>query len=153
MQRAEALRDLSREHHEALVLARRARSTATHMAGAEARTQCAHLLERWAVQFEPHFVREENTLLPALTQAGQTAPVALAQEQHATLRDLVQRLRSGDLQALAAWGEAMDAHVRFEERTLFPLAQTVLDPTVLTDVMNRTAHNPPSSPNPERQRP
>jgi hemerythrin-like domain-containing protein len=151
MQRAEALRDLSREHHEALVLARRSRTAASDPAGAQA--QAAHLLERWAVQFEPHFVREENTLLSALAQAGQTAPVALAQEQHTTLRGLVQRLRSGDLQALAAWGEAMDAHVRFEERTLFPLAQAVLDPTVLTDVMNRTAHNPPSSSNPERQQP
>lgn len=143
MQRAEALRDLSREHHEALVLARRARTTATQPDSAEAHAQRAHLLERWAAQFEPHFAREEHTLLPELTRAGQTAPVALAHEQHATLRHLVERLRAGDLQALAVWGEAMDAHVRFEERTLFPLAQTVLEPSVLTDVMNRSAHHSP----------
>ncbi|MFZ3127683.1 MAG: hemerythrin domain-containing protein [Rhodoferax sp.] len=143
MQRAEALRDLSREHHEALVLARHARATAGQTASAEAHAQSAHLLQRWTEQFEPHFAREEQTLLPALAQAGQSAPVALAREQHATLRGLVARLRTGDLQALATWGEAMDAHVRFEERTLFPLAQTVLEPSVLTDVMNRTAHPSP----------
>lgn len=142
MHRTEALRDLSREHHEALVLARRARSAGS----ADVQTQCAHLLKRWATQFEPHFAREEQTLLPALAQAGHTAPVALALEQHAALRRLVEHLHTGDLQALAAWGEAMDTHVRYEERTLFPLAQTVLDPSVLTDVMNRTAHHPPLIP-------
>lgn len=142
MQRAEALRDLSREHHEALVLARHARATAGQPTNAEAHAQSAHLLERWTAQFEPHFAREEQTLLPALDQAGQPVPVALAREQHAALRELVARLRAGDLQALAAWGEAMDAHVRFEERTLFPLAQAVLEPSVLTDVMNRTDHHP-----------
>lgn len=144
MQRSEALRDLSREHHEALVLARRARSTAGLAPSAQA--QCTHLLERWTAQFEPHFVREEQTLLPALAQAGQAAPVALALEQHAALRQLVERLRTGDLQALVAWGEAMDTHVRFEERALFPLAQTVLEPSVLTDVMNRTDHHLPLIP-------
>lgn len=143
MQRAEALRDLSREHHEALVLARRARATAAQPDSADAQAQAAHLLERWAAQFEPHFAREEHTLLPALAQAGQPEPVALAQEQHAALRQLVARLRAGELHVLAAWGEAMDAHVRFEERTLFPLAQTVLEPSVLTDVMNRSAHHSP----------
>lgn len=144
MQRSEALRDLSREHHEALVLARRARSAAGDTASAQA--QCSHLLERWAAQFEPHFACEEQTLLPALAQAGHPALVACALEQHAALRQLVERLRTGDLQALVAWGEAMDTHVRFEERTLFPLAQTELEPSVLTEVMNRTAHPLPFIP-------
>ena len=36
-------------------------------------------------------------------------------------------------------------HVRFEERTLFPLAQTVFDSSVLTDVMKLSAVHPISS--------
>ncbi|MHB1198952.1 MAG: hypothetical protein ACYCZ6_05225 [Polaromonas sp.] len=71
MKRSHALRELSREHHEALVLARHA---------------CA---------VEP------------------------------------------GSEAAQAWGDAMRAHVQFEERTLFPLAKSVLDLTVLGDLMTR----------------
>ena len=55
------------------------------------------------------------------------------------LRDLVERLQDGDSTALPAWGEAMLAHVRFEERSLFPLAERTLDLTSLADSMSRAA--------------
>jgi len=142
MQRFEALRELSREHHEALVLARRARDAAAEPHSAATQAQCAHLLERWAAQFKPHFALEEQTLLPALARAGQAASAAVALQQHAALRQLVERIRGGDAHALALWGEAMDTHVRFEERALFPLAETVLGPSVLADVMDRPAIDP-----------
>lgn len=145
MQRAEALKSLSREHHEALVLARRASATATDPHSNTARVQCIHLLERWTQQFEPHFMLEEQTLFPALEQAGHSELVAVALMQHAALRALVARLRQGDALALAAWGDAMDTHVRFEERTLFPLAQAVLEPTELADVMERSVLDRSSS--------
>ena len=139
MQRAEALKGLSREHHEALVLARHASATAANPHSAAARAQHSHLLERWAQQFEPHFALEEQTLLPALARAGHHAPAAIALAEHAALRALVECLRPGDALALALWGDAMAAHVRYEERTLFPLSQTVFEPTELTDVMKSSA--------------
>ena len=145
MKRIQALQDLSREHHEALVLARRACAAAADPHGPDAQAQRAHLLERWAVQFAPHFALEEQTLLPALERAGQHEPVATALAQHACLRDLMVRIGQGDLLALVPWGEAMATHVRFEERTLFPLAQSVLEPSELTDVMKRSASHPSSS--------
>ena len=138
MQRAEALKGLSREHHEALVLARRASATAKDPHSDTARAQRNHLLDRWAQQFAPHFVLEEQTLLPALERAGHAELVIEALMQHATLRELVERLRQGDALALAPWGDAMAAHVRFEERVLFPLAQEVLEPAELTGVMKQS---------------
>lgn len=135
MQRSEALKGLSREHHEALVLARRARATATDPHSDAARAQRHDLLERWAQQFAPHFALEEQTLFPALARAGHSEVVAEALMQHVALRELMERLRQNDALALAAWGNAMDTHVRFEERTVFPMAQAVLDPAQLTDVM------------------
>ena len=145
MQRAEALKGLSREHHEALVLARHACATAEDPNGVDAQAQRTHLLERWALQFAPHFALEEQTLLPALGRAGHSEPVVIALSQHNELRGLVERLRHGDMAALALWGEAMATHVRYEERTLFPLAQTVLEPSELTDVMNPSASHSFSS--------
>lgn len=145
MKRSQALRGLSREHHEALVLARRASATVDDRHSAAARQQRDHLLTRWAVQFEPHFALEEQVLLPALVAAGHGLPAAQAQADHTELRRLIECLRSGELQALAAWGDAMAAHVRFEERTLFPLAERVLNLTVLTDLLERSAPNPAPS--------
>ena len=145
MQRAEALKGMSREHHEALVLARHACATAADPNGVDAHAQRTHLLARWTLQFAPHFALEEQTLLPALKRAGQGEPVALALEQHAELRALVERIRQGDMSALALWGTAMDTHVRFEERTLFPLAQTVLEPFELIDAMKPSASHSSST--------
>jgi hemerythrin-like domain-containing protein len=145
VQRAEALKGLSREHHEALVLARRAIATVTDPHSAAAQDQRSHLIERWAQQFAPHFAREEQTLFPALKRTGHSEPVAVARMQHDALHELVKRLRQGDALALAPWGDAMDAHVRFEERTLFPLAQTVFEPSELTDVMKPSASRLSSS--------
>ena len=125
MKRAPALVPLSREHHEALVLARRACEPTREQA--EPGTLRAHLLRRWDAQFDAHFAREEAHLLPALAAAGEHAAVQEALQQHATLREAVARLRAGDLRALPAWGDAMREHVRWEERELFPLAERVLD--------------------------
>ncbi|MDD5325336.1 MAG: hemerythrin domain-containing protein [Polaromonas sp.] len=135
MKRSHALRELSREHHEALVLARHA--CAVEPGSEAARAQREHLLARWSEQFEPHFAREELVLLPALEASDNAGPAALALAQHNDLRHLVIRLQRGDPQALAAWGDAMRVHVQFEERTLFPLAESVLDLTVLGDLMTR----------------
>ncbi len=145
MKRVHALQDLSREHHEALVLARRACATAADPHGLDVQAQRAHLLERWAEQFAPHFQLEEQTLLPALERAGLHEPVATALAQHACLREMIERVRQGDVLALAPWGDAMAIHVRFEERTLFPLAQSVFEPSELTDVMKPSASHPSSS--------
>jgi hemerythrin-like domain-containing protein len=137
MKRSSALLGLSREHHEALVLARRARGADPRSEAA--REQRAHLLTRWDEQFEPHFELEEKVLLPALVAAGEARPAAEARMQHVGLRQLLERLRDGDMAALPAWGDAMLAHVHFEERALFPLAERTLDLTALSGSLNRTA--------------
>lgn len=149
MQRAEALKGLSREHHEALVLARHASATATDPQGVLAKTLRIHLLERWVQQFEPHFALEEQTLLPALARSGYSEVADIALVEHTALRGLIERLRQNDTSALAQWGDAMAAHVRFEERTLFPLAQSAFESCALTEVMNPSAS--PSNPSHQRK--
>ena len=125
MKRAPALMPLSREHHEALVLARRACEPSRPQA--EPESLRAHLLRRWDEQFEAHFTREEDHLLPALHSAGEPAAAQEALRQHRVLRAAIARLRAGDLAALPSWGDAMREHVQWEERALFPLAERVLD--------------------------
>jgi hemerythrin-like domain-containing protein len=123
MKRAPELMPLSREHHEALVLARRA----CEPGRADPATLREQVLRRWGEQFEPHFAAEEQVLLPALDAAGAGAEASAARADHAQLRALVQGLRAGAPGCLRAWGEAMRAHVQWEERHLFPLAEQLLD--------------------------
>lgn len=125
MKRAPALVPLARDHHEALVLARRAcKAGVDDPVFGELREE---VLQRWRDRIAPHFEVEERVLFPALAAAGGQTTVAQALHQHAQLRALLDGLLEGDATALAAWGAAMTEHVRFEDRELFPLAERLLD--------------------------
>jgi hemerythrin-like domain-containing protein len=125
MKRAAELVALSRQHHEALVLARRAREP--QRPGAQPQALRAHLIARWAAHFEPHFACEERVLLPALATAGAGEDAAAALAQHTQLRQLMQRIAQGELAALPLWGDAMQRHVKWEEQHLFPRAEALLE--------------------------
>lgn len=118
MTRDPRLQPLSRDHHHALVWARRlARVTTWTRAEGEA----LHL--RFEAELEPHFRVEEAILLPAL-RAADRAPLAdQVAAEHATLRALALRARVGDAAATCALGEHLSAHVRFEERVVFPACE------------------------------
>lgn len=137
MKRATALVPLSREHHDALVFARRAMAAASDAKMAKACRD--RVLAMWDETIESHLCTEEVTLLPALANVGAKDAAAMAQSHHDELRRLTRCLRDGDLTAIGAWGEAMRDHVHFEERELFPLAQRVLDLSALTGALDRPA--------------
>lgn len=137
MKRAPALVPLARDHHDALVLARRAaRAGKADTPVDELRRE---VLTRWQAEIEPHFAVEEAVLLPALAAAGALAEADETRRQHAQLRALTAALPAGDAAALAAWGTALLAHVRFEDRELFPLAERLLDLDALAPALHRPA--------------
>ncbi len=135
MKRLAALLPLSREHHEALVLARRACDPTRPDARPGPLRE--HLLRRWSESFESHFAVEEQVLLPALRAAGAAEEAGEALRQHDALRQCIARLRRGDLAALPRWGEAMRDHVRWEERHLFGRAEALLDLDALAARLTR----------------
>lgn len=138
MKRAPELVPLSREHHEALVLARRA----CEPQRADPAQLRLHVLRRWDAHFAPHFAAEEAFLFPALSAAGAADEADEARAQHAHLRALASRLRAGEAEALPAWGEAMRDHVKWEERFLFPRAEQLLDLASLGAALQRTEESP-----------
>lgn len=123
MKRSPALLKLSREHHTALSLALRI-ERATNAAAQD--VLLATLPALFRGELEPHFQEEEKALLPQLAQAGETARVARTLEEHRQIRDLVGRMTEGDRTSLKAFGALLKAHVRFEERELFVVAQRLL---------------------------
>lgn len=139
MKRSPALVPLARDHHEALVLARRAcKADADDAAFGALREE---VLRCWRDRIAPHFAIEERVLFPALAAAGAATAVERALDQHTSLRALIDGLPEGEATALAAWGTAMTEHVRYEDRELFPLAERVLD----LDALAPALLAPPSS--------
>lgn len=131
MKRDKSLAHLSREHHFALVIAKRARGAA----GEESRDRLvAEVIEKFAQDLESHFRVEEGILLPHLKRAGQGELVARTLMEHAHLRRLVGELAARDEETLHRFGDVLKAHVRFEERELFPVAESVLSPETLEEI-------------------
>lgn len=118
MKRSQTLIQLSREHHTALVLAKRAR---TNLPGSETTMRLmADFPARWNEELEPHFTKEERDMLPRLQSEGAGALADRLVEDHARLRALSARIIGGDPAALPEFGRLLADHVRFEERELFP---------------------------------
>lgn len=120
MKRHPELVGLSREHQRALQLgleAKRAVQANDIKTMQKFIHDCAEAFEK---EFEPHFQEEERDLLPKLQAAGEKALVQRVLDDHAKLRRLAAKLPNWKSHDLMAFSDCMMAHVRFEERELFP---------------------------------
>ncbi|OIQ92265.1 hypothetical protein GALL_257810 [mine drainage metagenome] len=145
MKRSACLAQLSREHHAALVLAKRAQRIGAD-SSETTRAFMAHAVASFERELEPHFRVEEGALLPSLADAGELDPVERTLAEHAELRRLAMRLREHDAASLRRFGDALEAHVRFEERELFALAESTLTPEALAEVERLARHHTPTPP-------
>jgi len=125
MKRSATLQPLSREHHTALTLAKTCEQAA--QSGDEDRVTktCQRAIRAFSEELEPHFCFEES-LLPLLhsTENSPLAQRTLAEHQY--LRALLDGLRQNSAVALDSFGKCLSAHVRFEERELFPVIERFL---------------------------
>lgn len=129
MKRSEALAILSRDHHHALVVAQRLRR-----AGAETvEAARGQFLAYWADEGRRHFQLEEELLLPAFASHSQGAardPLVLrVLSDHVTIRSWAAQLAATaapTVEALHQLGSELAAHVRLEERELFPLIEAAI---------------------------
>lgn len=126
MKRDPVLLPLSREHHTALSLARRCERAAQSGDAAMIAATCEEAVNALAGPLKSHFDTEENALLPLLQDAGAQRLVERTLAEHRQLHELRAGLLRMDVTALEAFGKAMIAHVRFEERELFPAIEARL---------------------------
>lgn len=140
MKRDPALRNLSVDHHHALVLARRASRVAAGEVDEPLDSLWTTVKEAFARELGPHFATEETLLLPALRALGEVELVARTLDDHRRLRELVSDERDDVRALLAQFGELLTEHVRFEERQLFECAQQRLSPTQLANIAEAGPH-------------
>jgi hypothetical protein len=132
-----ALHHLSLEHQEDLLLGRRLLEAST---GPEEQLQAVWevLRRRFHAEVQPHFLLEEELLLPALEALGEEALVARVWEEHEALRALVADEAWPLHIRLKKLGLRLLAHVRFEESQVFQLAARRLPLELLERIARRT---------------
>ncbi len=123
MKRITELHKLSADHHLGLVIARRAKLAVEGKEGYTVPGIWAEIEKKFPVELEPHFKIEEDYLVPAMEVAGEGAMIARLKEDHVLLRAAVKPGAERTAEALKAFAERLEKHIRFEERELFESAQ------------------------------
>ena len=126
MKRLQALIPLSHDHHHALVEARRLRRAADR--DDDPSGAAAAFVRFFRTSSVPHFREEEEALFPLVIDVEEArALLVQALLDHQYLHALVAALEAGrDVRAtMRELGERLEAHVRLEERQLFPLIERV----------------------------
>jgi iron-sulfur cluster repair protein YtfE (RIC family) len=125
MKRHPALQELSRDHHQALVVARQLKRADAH----DAEGARAVFLDYWERDGRNHFRDEEEILLPTLARFTEPHQPVVAGVliDHVRIRSRADEL-AGDatIASLHALGEELERHVRREERELFPLLERTI---------------------------
>lgn len=147
MKRHQALHPLSREHHPALVKAKRLIGLDADTAPDQLRVAAEELLVFWRDDLASHFRKEEDFLLPVLARyAGEDHPDILETLfQHVRIRAAVDGVRAAcasgeivDAAALRRIGELLRAHVKYEEQQLFGLVEDYVPEEELARVQRVT---------------
>lgn len=123
MKRAEALRNLSREHNHALLLARTARRAAADGDATSVHRCWKSLQQAWQEEMAAHFETEERLMIPVLREAGAADLADRLLREHAAIRRTLTEPERWNAERLAALAEVLRVHVRREEREAFPLVE------------------------------
>jgi iron-sulfur cluster repair protein YtfE (RIC family) len=146
MKRTPELRTLSEDHHHGLVQARRLRKAAEADEADSAETVVKGFLDFWQKDTALHFRKEEEVLLPIIARYGgdlSREPLVEMIQDHAHIRGLVMQLSDETMggnvrpETLHEIGERLEAHIRLEERVVFPLIEESLSEAALTELAAR----------------
>ena len=146
MKRTPELRTLSEDHHQGLVHARRLHRAQEGEETNSAESAAKEFLDFWQKETSIHFRKEEEVLLPVVARyGGDVSQDSLVEmlAQHAYIRALIMRLSDevmgGNVrtETLHEIGEQLEAHIRLEERVVFPLVEESLSGAALTELAAR----------------
>jgi hemerythrin-like domain-containing protein len=112
------LLELSSDHHEVLVVIEQIR---LRLASGDSGEELGRFVgQKYDLHLSPHFKVEEEYLLPELTSKTMSELVRRTLAEHELLRGLVKDARLGKWDALRALADVLEAHIRFEEREVYP---------------------------------
>jgi hemerythrin-like domain-containing protein len=142
MKRHDALRPLSRDHHQALHRALKLKR-ADDAGAAEA---VRDMVEFFDAHGAVHFQVEEQVLLPLYVRDGDADPtdevIARVLTDHIWIRARIAALREASVvpvDELHELGRRLDDHIRHEERVLFPAIERALSEDELAGLASAVA--------------
>jgi len=134
IKRTKQLAPLSREHHDALVFLLRLKQGLKN--GTASSLISDYVKWFWTNNLKHHFEQEETLLLPALNEGDEMA--TRLKSEHQTIRSLVSKTLNETDTALLS--ELLNAHIRFEERELFPYIEKKLSMAQLNEIFGELDH-------------
>jgi hemerythrin-like domain-containing protein len=139
--RHESLIPLSREHQYALLLCLRIhRGLPEHDHDSDwLKTRAANTLRFFDEDLTIHFQAEEQVLFPAMNEvSGASGIIEELLDEHHKLRRITDRLREDETAARAGtlkeFADTLEAHIRKEERALFPIYEEAASAEVISAV-------------------
>jgi len=104
-----------------------------------ARKKAAQAAQFFATDLAAHFKAEEEALFPAMGDfSGASVLLSELLTEHRTLEVLAERLRGTEVAklvgALGEFADLLEAHIRKEERELFPLYEKHMSPAMAAEV-------------------
>jgi hemerythrin-like domain-containing protein len=146
MKRREELRGLSSDHHDALVLCFRAANAAKSGDEDAMRVEWDRMQQTRHDVLDRHFAIEEEHLFPALADLEESEMLERLTRDHALVRQLLIPSVLPSPAHLARLAEVLEAHIRFEERTVFETLQERIPAAVLSEISAATAARPRTCP-------
>ncbi len=138
MKRAEQLQDLSREHHQSLVMAKRIAEVAENGSDEELLAAIEKVKDYYETELEIHFQHEERTVFAPIYKEYKEH-IGLASgllKEHGAIRLLIPTLNLDNARdGLAGFAEVLKNHTRVEERELFPIIEELFTEEQLNAVL------------------
>lgn len=146
MKRHESISPLSRDHHFGLLFCWKLRQGIKKQIPAE-RIQ-SYVKYFWRNHLQEHFEEEEKLLFDALRDGL----CSQATGEHQQIRQLIATISGAapvDAHKINALADALDRHIRFEERILFPHIEQTLPGETLAKIGSRLSqsHETPAKDN------
>jgi hemerythrin-like domain-containing protein len=144
MKRDNNLKTLSWEHHDGLVAAFRLERGLK--SGTPVKIMAQYILHLWDNALQHHFWQEEQIVPRLKSITDSEKKINQMQREHQTFRNLIKSIRS-DLSNVALvrqFAALLNQHIRFEERELFPLFESIFSKKDLSEIGDflRSHHAP-----------
>lgn len=127
LKRSKQLAPLSREHHDALLFIWKIKQGLKK--GTQGRIILDYITWYWKNNLKNHFEQEEKLLLPHLSAHDDLAKQL--KMEHKTICQLANEI---DDNSILSFANVLNAHIRFEERQLFPHIEKKVSPNDLNQI-------------------
>lgn len=136
MKRLKEFQQLSMEHHQGLVFARKVKRAAASGDEERIRDMWVKVVTSYETELEPHFQIEEKYIASVMEEHGESKLVKQFNEEHQAIRQIFIPESGRDAADLNVFAALLEQHIRFEERDFFESAQKYLNSDELRAIAN-----------------